>query len=371
MPDLPDAIPAKFARLGLTYDDVLLLPGETDVVPAEVDTTHPAHPRDRPRRAAAVGGDGHRHRGADGDRDGPSGRHRRPAPQPVDRGPGRPGRPRQAHPDRADPEPGDHRPGRHPRAARRGVRRSTASRGCRSSTADQRLLGIITNRDLRFVPVAEWATTKVDEVMTPLPLITAPVGIAHDDATAILRQHKRERLPLVDEQGRLAGLITVKDFVKSEQFPQRVEGRARAAAGRRRHRLLRRRLAARHHAGRRRRGRARRRHRARTRPAAARHGAPAQVRPGDAARPGHRRQRRHPGRCPGVRRRRRRRGQGRRRAGLDLHHPGRHRRRRARRSPRSTTPRWPASRPASRSSPTAGCSTPATSPRPSWPAPTR
>ncbi len=55
--------------------------------------------------------------------------------------------------------------------------------------------------------------------MTPMPLITAPVGISRDDATAILRQHKRERLPIVDEQGRLAGLITVKDFVKGEQFP--------------------------------------------------------------------------------------------------------------------------------------------------------
>jgi IMP dehydrogenase len=84
---------------------------------------------------------------------------------------------------------------------------------------DDRLLGIITNRDLRFTPVAEWATTKVDEVMTPMPLITAPVGISREDATTLLRQHKRERLPIVDEQGRLAGLITVKDFVKSEQFP--------------------------------------------------------------------------------------------------------------------------------------------------------
>jgi IMP dehydrogenase len=81
------------------------------------------------------------------------------------------------------------------------------------------LLGIITNRDLRFVPVAEWGTRLVRDVMTPMPLITAPVDISRDDATAILRQHKRERLPLVDDQGRLAGLITVKDFVKSEQFP--------------------------------------------------------------------------------------------------------------------------------------------------------
>src|SRR3954447_1400619 len=84
---------------------------------------------------------------------------------------------------------------------------------------DNRLLGIITNRDLRFTPVAEWATTKVDEVMTHMPLITGPAGISRDDATAVLRKHKLERLPLVDRQGRLAGLITVKDFVKSEQFP--------------------------------------------------------------------------------------------------------------------------------------------------------
>ncbi|MGZ4467219.1 MAG: IMP dehydrogenase, partial [Nocardioidaceae bacterium] len=67
--------------------------------------------------------------------------------------------------------------------------------------------------------VAEWATRLVGEVMTPMPLITAPVDISREDATALLRQHKRERLPLVDAQGRLAGLITVKDFVKSEQFP--------------------------------------------------------------------------------------------------------------------------------------------------------
>lgn len=85
--------------------------------------------------------------------------------------------------------------------------------------ADDVLTGIVTNRDLRFTPVAEWATTTVADVMTHMPLITGPVGISRDDATALLRQHKLERLPLVDEAGRLAGLITVKDFVKSEQFP--------------------------------------------------------------------------------------------------------------------------------------------------------
>ena len=78
---------------------------------------------------------------------------------------------------------------------------------------------MITNRDLRFTPVAEWATTKVDEVMTPMPLITGPSDISREDATVLLRQHKRERLPLIDEAGHLTGLITVKDFVKGEQFP--------------------------------------------------------------------------------------------------------------------------------------------------------
>ncbi|WP_454041254.1 IMP dehydrogenase [Cellulosimicrobium sp. Marseille-Q8652] len=85
--------------------------------------------------------------------------------------------------------------------------------------AQQRLVGMVTNRDLRFTPVAEWATTKVDEVMTRQPLITGPSGISREDATALLRKHKIERLPLVDADGHLTGLITVKDFVKSEQFP--------------------------------------------------------------------------------------------------------------------------------------------------------
>jgi IMP dehydrogenase len=56
--------------------------------------------------------------------------------------------------------------------------------------------------------------------MTPMPLITGHEGIDRDEATRLLRQHKRERLPIVDDAGRLVGLITVKDFVKGEQFPQ-------------------------------------------------------------------------------------------------------------------------------------------------------
>jgi IMP dehydrogenase len=56
--------------------------------------------------------------------------------------------------------------------------------------------------------------------MTPMPLVTAPVGVSRDQALSLLRQHKMEKLPLVDEAGRLRGLITVKDFTKSDEYPQ-------------------------------------------------------------------------------------------------------------------------------------------------------
>jgi IMP dehydrogenase len=78
------------------------------------------------------------------------------------------------------------------------------------------LLGIVTNRDIRFETDDR---RRVTEVMTPMPLVTAPVGVPPDDALALLAQHKVEKLPLVDAAGRLRGLITVKDFAKSEKFP--------------------------------------------------------------------------------------------------------------------------------------------------------
>ncbi len=84
---------------------------------------------------------------------------------------------------------------------------------------DGTLLGIITNRDLLFVPHGAFAERRVRELMTPMPLVTGPVGITSGDAAALLAKHKVEKLPLVDEQGRLAGLITVKDFVKAQQYP--------------------------------------------------------------------------------------------------------------------------------------------------------
>jgi IMP dehydrogenase len=98
---------------------------------------------------------------------------------------------------------------------------------------DMTLLGIITNRDLRFVPIAEWGSRLVGDVMTPMPLITGHDGIDRDEATRLLRQHKRERLPIVDDSGKLTGLITVKDFVKGEQFPHAsydADGRLMVAA---------------------------------------------------------------------------------------------------------------------------------------------
>ncbi|MCW2627204.1 IMP dehydrogenase, partial [Mycobacterium sp.] len=78
------------------------------------------------------------------------------------------------------------------------------------------LVGIITNRDMRF----EVDQSKpVSEVMTKAPLITAQAGVSAEAALGLLRRHKIEKLPIVDGHGTLTGLITVKDFVKTEQFP--------------------------------------------------------------------------------------------------------------------------------------------------------
>jgi len=82
-----------------------------------------------------------------------------------------------------------------------------------------KLLGIITNRDLRFVEPSRFETIRVRETMTPMPLVTANVGVSREDASALLAKHKVEKLPIVDVENRLTGLITVKDFVKSEQYP--------------------------------------------------------------------------------------------------------------------------------------------------------
>src|SRR6202034_2733065 len=85
------------------------------------------------------------------------------------------------------------------------------------TTPDGVLLGIVTNRDIRFETDHG---RRVTAVMTPMPLVTAPVGVSRDQALSLLRQQKMEKLPLVDGAGRLRGLITVKDFTKSDEYPQ-------------------------------------------------------------------------------------------------------------------------------------------------------
>jgi IMP dehydrogenase len=211
-------VPPKFAALGLTYDDVLLLPGASDLNPTEIDTTTRLTREisirvplmsaamdtvTESRMAIAMareGGIGVLHRNLSiADQAYQVDLVKRTQTgiisNPVTIGP-------DATLEELDRICGEYRVS-----------------GLPVVDLDDRLLGIITNRDLRFTPLAEWSTTKVHEVMTSEGLITGAVGISRDDATALLRRHKRERLPLVDADGRLGGLITVKDFVKGEQFP--------------------------------------------------------------------------------------------------------------------------------------------------------
>lgn len=213
------AAPADpFGYIGLTYDDVLLLPGETDVIPSEVDTTTRltreisiAIPLlsaamdtvTESRMAIAMarqGGIGILHRNL-------SIRDQAHQVELVKRSEsGMVTDPVTVGPDASLAE----------LDALCGKYRVS---GLPVVDDQQRLLGIITNRDLRFVPSSEYETRTVREVMTQMPLITAPVGIERDDAAALLAKHKIEKLPLVDAAGVLRGLITVKDFVKSEQYP--------------------------------------------------------------------------------------------------------------------------------------------------------
>jgi IMP dehydrogenase len=81
---------------------------------------------------------------------------------------------------------------------------------------NHKLIGIVTNRDLRF---EDNFSKKVKEIMTPMPLIVGKTGISSEAALKLLSHNKIEKLPLIDDSGRLTGLITVKDFVKSDQYP--------------------------------------------------------------------------------------------------------------------------------------------------------
>jgi IMP dehydrogenase len=204
-----------FGTLGLTYDDVLLLPGESDVIPSSADTSSRVSRRIKvavPLLSAAMdtvtearmaiamarqGGLGVLHRNLSIDEQA----------QQVDLVK-RSEAGMVTHPVTTSPD------------ATLGEVDALCGRyrisGLPVVDGDGRLLGIVTNRDLRFeVDMGR----RVDEVMTRMPLVTGRVGISGDEAMKLLSEHKVEKLPLVDDAGRLRGLITVKDFTKSEQYP--------------------------------------------------------------------------------------------------------------------------------------------------------
>ena len=221
-----------FGLLGLTYDDVMLLPGHTDVIPSEADTSTRLTRNIRiasplvssamdtvteSRMAIAMarqGGLGVLHRNLSiEDQASQVDQVKRSESGMI------------THPVTTTPD-----------ATVADVDRLCGHfrvSGLPVVDADGKLVGIVTNRDIRFVSPFEKETTRVADVMTKQPLVTAKEGVDPDDAIGLLAQHRIEKLPLVDDEGRLTGLITVKDFEKSERYPNATKdeaGRLRVAA---------------------------------------------------------------------------------------------------------------------------------------------
>ncbi len=207
--------PHKIAMLGLTFDDVLLLPAASDVAPATADTSSQLTRRIRlkvplvssamdtvteARMAIAMarsGGMGVLHRNLPvGEQAGQVETVKRSEAGMV------------TDPVTCSPE--------NTLAEVDAMCARFRISGLPVVAKDGALVGIITNRDMRF----EVDQNKpASEVMTKAPLITARAGVTADAALGLLRRNKIEKLPIVDGNGRLTGLITVKDFVKSEQHP--------------------------------------------------------------------------------------------------------------------------------------------------------
>ncbi len=208
-------LPAVFGYLGLTFDDVLLLPGESDVVPSEVDTTtrltrsisvriplisSAMDTVTEARMAIALarqGGMGILHRNLSIEEqaaqvDLVKRSEAGMVTNPITCAPG-------DSLAQVDALCGRYRISGVPVVDEAGM-----------------LLGIVTNRDMRF---EEDMSRPVVQVMTPMPLVTAAVGVSPEEALGLLARHKVEKLPLVDDSGRLRGLFTVKDFVKSDKYP--------------------------------------------------------------------------------------------------------------------------------------------------------
>jgi len=221
-------LPARFSTLGLTFDDVLLLPGASDILPGDTDTTARVTRRistaipllssamdtvTEARMAIAMarqGGVGVLHRNL-------SAEDQASQVDLVKRSEaGMISNPVTCGPDStlADVEA---------LCARYRIS------GVPVVDTEGTLLGIVTNRDMRFETDA---SRPVREVMTPMPLVTAGPDVGKDQALLLLARHKVEKLPLVDGVGRLRGLITVKDFTKSEAFPNATkDGRGRLVVG--------------------------------------------------------------------------------------------------------------------------------------------
>ncbi|CRH89021.1 inosine-5`-monophosphate dehydrogenase [Chlamydia trachomatis] len=221
-----------FGFVGLTYDDVLLLPNATDVIPSEVDTSSQLTREitlkvpllsaamdtvTESRMAIAMarqGGIGILHRNLSIEEQASQVRTVKRSES------GMVSDPVTIHPDATLTE------------LDMLCHRYRVS-GLPVVDDDRKLLGIITNRDLRFIAPKDFDTLRVCEVMTPMPLVTGMVGISSKEAAALLAKNKIEKLPIVDEDGRIAGLITVKDYVKSEKYPlatKDAEGRLRVGA---------------------------------------------------------------------------------------------------------------------------------------------
>ncbi|GAA3538574.1 IMP dehydrogenase [Amycolatopsis ultiminotia] len=209
------AVPSKFAMLGLTFDDVLLLPAESDVVPSAVDTSTRLSRNitlNVPLVSAAMDTVTEGRMAIAMARQGGIGVLQRNLPieeqaaavEVVKRSEaGMVTDPVTCSPDATLAEVD---------ALCARFRIS----GVPVTDASGSLVGIITNRDMRFE--VDY-TRLVSAVMTKAPLVTAQVGVTAEAALGLLRRHKIEKLPIVDGAGKLRGLITVKDFVKTEQYP--------------------------------------------------------------------------------------------------------------------------------------------------------